>query len=105
MYLNRRAQSTLEYAIVVVVIVAALLSINAYIKRGVQGKLRASTDEIGDQFSPGMSVANYKVISHSKSTDKVEATGAQSSALTEDQTRKKTGSESTGDLATEPWPQ
>lgn len=52
-YLNRkRGQSTLEYAVLIIIIIAALLSIQMYIKRGVQGRLKASTDDIGDQFSP-----------------------------------------------------
>ena len=53
-YLNRqRGQSTLEYAILVVVIIAALLAIQVYLKRGVQGRLKSSADDIGDQYSPG----------------------------------------------------
>lgn len=53
-YLNRkRAQSTLEYAVLVIVIIGALLSIQTYIKRGVQGRLKSASDDIGDQFSVG----------------------------------------------------
>jgi uncharacterized protein (UPF0333 family) len=47
------AQSTLEYAVLVVLVVFALLITQGYIKRAIQGKLRSSADEIGDQFSPG----------------------------------------------------
>lgn len=46
----RKGQSTLEYAVVIVVVVAALLAMQIYMKRGVQGKLRESTDSIGEQF-------------------------------------------------------
>ncbi len=35
---NRKAQSTLEYAILVAVVVAALITMRTYMKRGVQGK-------------------------------------------------------------------
>jgi Flp pilus assembly pilin Flp len=53
-YLNqKRGQSTLEYAVLIVVIIAALLTIQVYIKRGVQGRLRSATDDIGDQYSDG----------------------------------------------------
>jgi len=48
----RKSQSTLEYALVVSVIVGALVGLNTYIKRGVQGKLKDSADSIGDQFDP-----------------------------------------------------
>jgi hypothetical protein len=50
---QKRGQSTLEYAVLIIVIIAALISIQAYIKRGVQGRLKSASDDIGDQFSPG----------------------------------------------------
>lgn len=53
---NKKGQSTLEYAILIIIIIAALLSLQTYVKRGVQGRLKSSTDDIGDQFSGG---ANY----------------------------------------------
>jgi Flp pilus assembly pilin Flp len=60
-FLNKRkGQSTLEYAVLIVIIIAALLAMNQYIKRGLQGRLKSSTDDIGDQFSPGNS--NYQKI-------------------------------------------
>ena len=53
-YLNKkRGQSTLEYAVLITVIIAALIAIQTYIKRGVQGRLKSATDDIGDQYSPG----------------------------------------------------
>lgn len=48
--MKRRGQSTLEYAVIIAVVVAALLAMQIYMKRGVEGKLRDSTDQIGDQF-------------------------------------------------------
>ncbi|MBF0523285.1 MAG: hypothetical protein HQL24_09555 [Candidatus Omnitrophica bacterium] len=60
-YLNKkRGQSTLEYAILVIIIIGALLSIQTYIKRGIQGRLKSATDDIGDQYSPG----NTNVVSY-----------------------------------------
>jgi len=55
-YLNKRrkkGQSTLEYAILIIIIIGALMSIQVYIKRGIQGRLKSATDDIGDQFSVG----------------------------------------------------
>jgi hypothetical protein len=55
-YLNKRkkkGQSTLEYAVLIIIIIGALLSIQTYIKRGIQGRLKGAADDIGDQFSPG----------------------------------------------------
>ena len=55
-YLNKRrkkGQSTLEYAVLIIIIIGALLSIQVYIKRGIQGRLKGAADDIGDQFSVG----------------------------------------------------
>lgn len=54
-YLKRkkRGQSTLEYAVLIIIIIGALLSIQVYIKRGIQGRLKGAADDIGDQFSIG----------------------------------------------------
>jgi len=55
-YLNKKrqkGQSTLEYAILIIIIIGALLSIQVYIKRGIQGRLKSATDDIGTQFSVG----------------------------------------------------
>jgi hypothetical protein len=57
--LNKRAQSTLEYAVLVFVIVAALITMQAYVKRGMQGRIRSSTDEIGEQYSPGYTTSDH----------------------------------------------
>ena len=59
-----KGQSTLEYALLVIIIIGALLTIQVYIKRGVQGRLKSSSDDIGDQFSPG----NTNVIKSTKTS-------------------------------------
>ena len=78
---NKKGQSTLEYAVLIIIIIGALLSIQIYIKRGVQGRLKQATDDIGDQFSPGNT--NVVKIHHvdSTSTDKFRS-GVSSSVLT-----------------------
>ena len=62
---KKRAQSTLEYAVLTVVVIGALIAIQTYVKRGVQGKLKSSADDIGDQFSPGNTNAVTLESSHS----------------------------------------
>jgi len=53
MFRKNKAQSTLEYAVIIAVVAGALLAINKYMNRGIQGKLRESTDQIGEQYSAG----------------------------------------------------
>ena len=63
-YINKKrqqGQSTLEYAVLIIIIIGALLSIQIYIKRGIQGRLKQATDDIGSQFSPGNTSVNRNV--------------------------------------------
>ncbi len=67
-YLNKRrkkGQSAVEYAILIIIVIGALLSIQVYIKRGIQGRMKQATDDIGDQFSPGNTNVLRKVKTNS----------------------------------------
>ena len=46
-----KGQSTLEAVILIIIVIGALLSIQVYIKRGLQGRLKSAADDIGDQYS------------------------------------------------------
>jgi hypothetical protein len=60
----RHAQSTLEYALLLSVVVGGLLTMQNYLKRSVQGRLQASADEIGDQYSPGLTFRQDEMVSN-----------------------------------------
>ena len=80
-YLNqRRGQSTLEYAVLIVVIIGALLTIQVYIKRGVQGRLKSAADDIGDQYSDGNTNV-IKIVSRYSNTQEAFNQGQASSTL------------------------
>lgn len=51
-----KAQSVLEYIVVIGVIAAALIVIGVYYKRAVQGKFRAAGDALsgGELYQPGV---------------------------------------------------
>lgn len=48
----RKAQSALEYTLVIALFTAALISMTVYIKRGFQGNYRQTADEIGSAYEP-----------------------------------------------------
>ncbi len=48
--MSRKAQSTLEYALIIAVVVGALIAAQVYVKRGVEGRLKSATDDIGTQY-------------------------------------------------------
>jgi len=90
--LNRKGQSTLEYAIVVAIIVAGLLAMQFYIKRGWEGKLKAASDNMGEQFDPGFYTANFQITStQAQSADQLG--GVTTTAHTADATNNKIGAD------------
>lgn len=50
-YYKNKAQSTLEYAVLIACIAAALVAMRIYIKRGIQGRVKDAADQIGEQYS------------------------------------------------------
>jgi uncharacterized protein (UPF0333 family) len=72
-YYNRKAQSSLEYTMVAAFLVAALLTMQIYIKRSIQGRLKAAADEIGEQYSATTSSSLYmQIISDPSPYDNVQ---------------------------------
>lgn len=72
----RRAQTMVEYGVLICIIVATLVAMQVYFKRAVQGKIRGAADEIsGDgAYSPAATIGNATItkdideISWSKTT-------------------------------------
>lgn len=81
-----KGQSTLEYAVLIIIVIGALLSIQVYIKRGVQGRLKSATDDIGDQYSPGNTNVHMKTHTISNTMDKFKAGTTNSSLMTDEVT-------------------
>lgn len=97
MFLNklrgRKAQGTLEYAILISLVVAALLAMNAYMKGGIQGRIKTATDDIGQQYSPKDTVGLVTTNSEQTNVEKVAnevATKLTTNEITASQNREST---------------
>ncbi len=96
---NKRGQNTLEYALIIAVVIAALLTINTYLKKGVQGRLKESTDQIGKQFDPeNFTTASQTEGSGETVTDEIRdvKTGTTTSTITKAETVTKSDYEQWG---------
>jgi uncharacterized protein (UPF0333 family) len=51
---NKKAQATAEYAIIIGVVIAALIAMQTYVKRGLNSKIQQATDHT---YSPAGSLA------------------------------------------------
>jgi len=108
MLLNKKAQSTLEYAVIIAVVVAALIAMQAYVKRGLQGKIRSASDDIGEQYSPSRTTSNQTINSHVESTENVTLGGAGEAAqpttgTSSEQTQDRSRNEQVQNEAGEWW--
>jgi hypothetical protein len=56
---GRWAQTSLEYAMFIICFILALLAMQNYIKRGMQGRLRRIVDEIGEQYAPQNTTGSF----------------------------------------------
>lgn len=65
-----RAQSSIEYIILVIIVAAALITMQVYIKRGIQGRWRRGIDELGMQYEPARTNIEslYTFLSNTSST-------------------------------------
>jgi hypothetical protein len=71
----KKAQFSLEYAIVIAVFVAALISIQVYLKRGIQGNFRKVADDIGSPYEPKNTTSDKTLVSTTGSVITSDATG------------------------------
>lgn len=97
--LKKKAQTTLEYAILIGIIAAALVTAQIYVKRGYEGKLRSGADSMGQQFSPEHSTYNYVTNSESDTQEVIE--GGTTTTTIHKQKSDRSGSESVGPLGDE----
>lgn len=87
---NKRAQSTGEYALVFAIILGAIVAMQTYVKRGIQGRVKAGTDYmvretlgIGPvtQFDPYYYESDYTSV---RDSDQAQTYTAGAAGLTSD---------------------
>ncbi|MDD3374211.1 MAG: hypothetical protein PHY73_00615 [Candidatus Omnitrophica bacterium] len=61
---QKTAQSTLEYAVLIVIIIGALIAMRTYLQRGIQDKLKSSTDDVSSEHFD-LTGTNYTKITNS----------------------------------------
>lgn len=103
MFLRKnKGQSTLEYVILVGFVVSALIAMGIYMKRGFQGRLRESTDQVGVQYSPGATLSKYTTRVESEQTETQTAGGASETQINKN-IESRSGYEKVGEFSEETW--
>ncbi len=50
---HNSAQSSLEFVIIIILVMAVFLVMNNYVRRGLQGRWKSTIDDFGEQYEPG----------------------------------------------------
>lgn len=87
-----KGQTTLEVVILIGFVVAAIIAMGIYMKRGIQGRLRDSTDQVGQQYSAGNTTGTYTTGIDLQQTENMTAGGAVTTTIDKN-TQTKTGNE------------
>jgi len=95
-----KAQSTLEYAALFAIVIGALIAGQVYVKRGLQGKIKKSADQLGDQYSFSSTTGTVTTVLNS-STDETISGGV--TTTESDQDQSITQDLSIGDFDSESW--
>jgi len=93
-----KGQTTLEVVILIGFVVAALIAMGVYMKRGIQGRLRDSTDQVGQQYSAGNTTGTYTTATIVKQTENMTKDGAVTTVIGQNQ-QTKTGNETVSDFS------
>ena len=71
--LNRKGQSILEYALIIAIVIAGLLLMMHYVRRGYAGRLKSASDDMGEQYDPSAYTGNYQVTQYSNTVQSVQS--------------------------------
>jgi hypothetical protein len=75
---NGKAQSLAEYAIILAIIVAALLAMQLYFKRGLQGRIHDMANQVSPrQYIPGEGSTSSNYITQTQQVTQERENGAQ----------------------------
>jgi uncharacterized protein (UPF0333 family) len=88
---NQKAQSILEFSLVSIVVVVSLFCMQIYLKRGLMGRLRGYSEQLGEQYSPGSTTVS---IVSDITLDTQETSSGGLSTTTSSETRYRLATES-----------
>ncbi|MDP2652466.1 MAG: hypothetical protein Q8Q08_00365 [Candidatus Omnitrophota bacterium] len=74
---GRRGQSTLEFVTLLIIIMGVFIAAGNYFKRGIQGRWKASIDELGDQYDPRLTNTSIKHILVSNTETRITTISAE----------------------------
>jgi hypothetical protein len=93
---KRKGQSTLEYALIIAVVVAGLLLMQHYVRRGYAGRLKTASDDMGEQFDPSVFTGTFKMDQDSAVKQTVKSRVSRTQHTANQTSKKLAGQEHVG---------
>lgn len=87
---SKKGASIIEYSVLSAVFILAVLAIQVYMVRALNGRIKDNTDSLGQQYSPSYSNYAYHLISHSQSQEVGTESGETTSTLLQNEVNGKT---------------
>jgi hypothetical protein len=102
-----KAQSTLEYALLIAVVIGSLLYMQNYLKRSMQGRLQRIGDQMSEQYSPGLTFRNTHSTSNIEQvyTEETRGVGSLQTEVTTGAEQDRNELRRLKDLKEEEWPE
>ena len=79
---NRKGQSTAEYAIVLGLVIAAVIGMQTYVRRGLQGRIRDAVDHVSAEADVGGTMLTFSGEQYTPYYQRSEFTTTRGSAST-----------------------
>ena len=66
---KHKGQTIVEFTVIFIIILGVMIAMRDYVKRGIQGRWKAATDDFGDQYDPRTVNSNivYATLANSNS--------------------------------------
>ena len=98
---GKRGQTSVEYAVLIIIVIGSFIAIQSYMKRGIQGRWKSAVDDLGDQYDPRTAITNVRhtLLSTTNTTiDTVAVTGGVTTLRTDasSSVERKEGSTTVG---------
>lgn len=98
-------QSTIEYSVLVVILIGVFVAAGDYVKRGIQGRWKAAVDDIGDQYDPRTTTTDITYSLLSNADMRITAQNVTTGGIQTDRTDFSTTLEiKQGSTAVAPYP-
>jgi len=82
---KNRGQTTAEYAVLLGLVIAAVMAMQIYVKRGLQGKVKLETDKLGTQYEPDYLSSTFTSNRDTTEAENIQAGGGVQRTLSRDE--------------------